>query len=95
LYARDAGESIELHVTDEGAGFSPDFRARAFDRFSRGDEARSRGGSGLGLAIVSAIAAAHGGSAGAADRSDGGADVWVAVPRVDSSVPRPRVGAFI
>ena len=46
---------------------------RAFERFSRGDDARTRGGSGLGLAIVEAVAQAHGGSAGiAAERERGG-----------------------
>ena len=40
----------------------------------------ARGGSGLGLAIVAAIARAHGGEAGAADRPGGGADVWIELP---------------
>ena len=37
--------------------------ARVFERFFRGDPARTRasGGSGLGLSIVAAIAVAHGG----------------------------------
>ena len=35
----------------------------AFERFTRGDEARDRGGTGLGLAIVEAVARAHGGRA--------------------------------
>ena len=55
---------VELHVTDEGAGFPAGFAERAFDRFSRADEARSPGGTGLGLAIVQLIASAHGGVAG-------------------------------
>ena len=53
---------------------------RAFERFSRGDDARTRGGSGLGLAIVEAIAQAHGGAAGIAANGTG-ADVWISLPR--------------
>ena len=37
----------------------------------------TRGGSGLGLAIVDTVARAHRGSAHAANREDGGADVWL------------------
>ena len=47
--------------TDEGDGFPAEFMPRAFERFSRADEARAGGGAGLGLAIVEAIARAHGG----------------------------------
>jgi len=53
----------ELSVSDAGAGFEPALADRAFERFARGDGARTRGGTGLGLAIVKAIADAHGGSA--------------------------------
>jgi heavy metal sensor kinase len=77
--ARRAG-SVELHVEDEGQGFPPPFLDRAFERFSRGDDVRSTSGSGLGLAIVAAVALAHGGTAHAANRSDGGADVWMVLP---------------
>jgi two-component system, OmpR family, sensor kinase len=77
--AEDDGH-IELHVLDEGAGFTPAFLPRAFERFTRADESRSGGGSGLGLAIVDAIARGHGGSAHAANRPEGGADVWLSLP---------------
>lgn len=81
LFAVERDDVVELHVTDGGSGFPEDFLERAFDRFSRADEARNTGGSGLGLSIVALIAQAHGGSAGAANRPEGGADVWLSLPR--------------
>ena len=82
LSARAGGELVELHVTDEGGGFPDDISDRAFERFGRAAEARASGsGSGLGLAIVEAIAQAHGGHARARNRAEGGADVWIALPR--------------
>jgi two-component system OmpR family sensor kinase len=73
--------SVELHVLDDGPGFQAALLERAFERFSRGDEARSTDGSGLGLAIVETVARAHGGSAHAANRAAGGADVWLELPQ--------------
>ena len=59
-----------IDVLDEGPGFPPEFLPHAFDRFSRGDPARSRdGGAGLGLSIVRAVAEAHGGSVEAVNRA--------------------------
>ncbi|WP_307861836.1 HAMP domain-containing sensor histidine kinase [Nocardioides sp. SYSU D00065] len=50
-------------VHDDGPGFAPDLAPRAFERFTRGDVARTRaGGAGLGLSLVEAIVGAHGGS---------------------------------
>jgi signal transduction histidine kinase len=85
LRAVEAGEAVELHVLDDGSGFPPEFRPRAFDRFSRADEARSGGGSGLGLSIVELVARAHGGSAGLRNRPQGGADVWLSLPRAPAA----------
>ena len=46
LRARAAAGSVELEVADEGPGFAPELAGRAFERFARGDEARTRGGAG-------------------------------------------------
>jgi signal transduction histidine kinase len=91
LEAKERAGFVELHVRDSGSGFPAEFRDRAFDRFSRADEARSGGGSGLGLSIVDVVAQAHGGAAGARNRTSGGADVWLSLPesRVASDVPVP------
>ena len=80
LHAEERGGLVELHVSDGGSGFPPEFRERAFDRFSRADEARTGGGSGLGLSIVELVAAAHGGEVGLSDTWSGGADVWISLP---------------
>jgi len=63
LVAAERHGSVDLRVTDEGAGFPRDFAPRAFERFSRAEQSRGGGGAGLGLAIVAAVAEAHGGAA--------------------------------
>jgi two-component system OmpR family sensor kinase len=58
--------AVVLDVADHGQGLTPEQAERVFERFYRADQARNRksgGGSGLGLAIVSALVAAHGGTA--------------------------------
>jgi two-component system, OmpR family, sensor kinase len=67
----DTDGGVELEVSDGGPGFAPELAGRAFERFARGDAARTRGGTGLGLAIVRAIAEAHGGRAEIVDGAPG------------------------
>ena len=80
LTACERDSRVELHVIDEGGGFPPEFLPRAFDRFSRADDARSGDGTGLGMSIADVVAKAHGGSAHASNRESGGADVWLSIP---------------
>ena len=56
--------SVVLEVADQGPGMSPEQAEHVFERFYRGDQARTRkaGGTGLGLAIVAALVATHGGT---------------------------------
>jgi len=72
---RDEGGWAVLTVADDGPGIPAEDTERAFGRFARLDNARSRAGgtegSGLGLAIVRSTAEAHGGSASLGDARPG------------------------
>jgi two-component system OmpR family sensor kinase len=70
LSLEPADGHVELTVTDEGPGIAPELLDRVFERFVRGDRARSRatGSTGLGLAIVQAVVQAHGGTVTVASR---------------------------
>jgi two-component system OmpR family sensor kinase len=74
--------AVSFEVSDTGQGFPAGFLPRAFEPFARPDSSRSRldGGTGLGLAIVRAVAEAHGGSAEARNRPEGGASVLLRIP---------------
>jgi signal transduction histidine kinase len=64
VVALDTPGSLVVRVTDDGAGFPPDFVDRAFESFTRADSARTRDGSGtgLGLAIAHRFVTALGGA---------------------------------
>jgi heavy metal sensor kinase len=81
LEARD-GE-LRMAVSDTGTGIAPEALPHLFDRFYRGDQARSRqdGGFGLGLAIVKWVAESHGGSAGVSSQPGAGSTFTVTLPR--------------
>jgi signal transduction histidine kinase len=76
-----------LRVADDGPGIAPADRERAFDRFARLDDARSRdtGGTGLGLSIVRELVHRRGGEISLADSAYGGLLVEVRLPVSGSS----------
>ncbi|MGV9559004.1 ATP-binding protein [Streptomyces sp. NPDC003401] len=84
------GPWLCVDVQDNGQGIPPDLLPRVFERFARGDSARSRatGSTGLGLAIVQAVATAHGGAV-TVDSVPGQTVFTVHLPALAPAVPRP------
>jgi signal transduction histidine kinase len=76
-----------VSITDTGPGIPEPLRAVIFDRFARGDAARSRrtGGAGLGLAICNAIVSAHKGTIAIDDDYVGGTRIIVRLPVTELS----------
>ncbi len=87
LTAGQAPGTVELSVTDDGPGIAPQLQPALFERFVRGDSARSRGrggaaSTGLGLAIVNAVTTAHDGSIDV-DSKPGRTRFAITLPRLD------------
>ncbi|MEX3977162.1 DUF4118 domain-containing protein [Paraburkholderia caribensis] len=86
---------VRVTVDDTGPGLPPGMEARIFEKFTRGEKESAKPGIGLGLAICRAIAEAHGGRIGAANRvaADGrveGARFWFTLP-IETPPPVPDV----
>ncbi|HET8700590.1 MAG TPA: ATP-binding protein [Nitrococcus sp.] len=79
----DNEKLLRIIVRDAGPGIPQSELARVFEPFYRleGSRNRNSGGSGLGLTIARNIAAAHGGSLQLVNRSGGGLDAILRLPR--------------
>jgi signal transduction histidine kinase len=83
------GGRARLQVIDSGTGIDPRHLPRIFDRFYRGDQARTGEGSGLGLAIAKWIVGVHGGHIHAGNMPERGAVFTVTLPVMHRDQRRP------
>ena len=77
---RNRQAAAVLEVADHGPGLTKEQAEHVFERFYRGDQARTSGGTGLGLAIVAALVTAHGGAAWVRSQPGSGATFCIALP---------------
>jgi signal transduction histidine kinase len=69
-----------LTVADDGKGVDAADLPRLFERFYRGDQARTSRGTGLGLAIVKHVVTSAGGEVGAASEPGRGLEIRASFP---------------
>ncbi|MBO7743778.1 sensor histidine kinase [Paenibacillus sp. MWE-103] len=83
ITARSEGQLVYISVTDNGKGIADEDLPYLFERFYRGDKARSRaeGGTGLGLSIAQWIMNAHDGSIRIDSKLGEGTKVELLFPR--------------
>jgi signal transduction histidine kinase len=86
------GESVAIHVSDDGPGIAPADQERIFERFYRAPGSRSGEGTGLGLAIARWIVEEHQGTITLRSVPGEGAafTVWLPAapaPRMETDVP--------
>jgi signal transduction histidine kinase/ActR/RegA family two-component response regulator len=73
VVAQRVGDTVEVCVSDDGAGIAPELQPFIFDLFTQGYRSleRAQGGLGIGLSLVRAITRLHGGSATVASEGAG------------------------
>lgn len=78
--ARAGGGTLDIYVTDRGAGIKQEEQSRIFDRFYRGTTERNLKGTGMGLAIAREIVRAHGQEIGVKSRLGEGSEFSFSLP---------------
>mgnify|MGYP000343401218 CR=1 FL=1 len=93
LKAATVDSIVRIQVQDTGAGIPPEELPYIFDRFWRGDRARTHAGgasSGLGLAIAKQLIQAHNGRISVESTVGEGTTFTIVLPQVQSTPDEPR-----
>ncbi len=94
LAVHGAETQVEISVTDDGIGISPEMLPRVFDLFAQEDKTldRAQGGLGIGLTLVRSLVELHGGSVEARSAGKGrGSKFLVRLPALQLPPTTPRV----
>jgi signal transduction histidine kinase/DNA-binding response OmpR family regulator len=90
---RDAGDAVELSVSDTGSGIAPQHLPHLFQRFHRipGKPARTHEGTGIGLALVQELVRLHGGTVSVGSVDGQGSCFTVRLPKGIEHLPAEQV----
>ncbi|MDA0367128.1 MAG: PAS domain-containing sensor histidine kinase [Proteobacteria bacterium] len=90
----EVGDSARIVVRDHGAGISPSFRSKVFEKFAQAERGPGpHAGSGLGLSISKQFVQQMGGEIGVETPRDGGTRFFVLLPIVDRQAANAESGA--
>lgn len=79
----ESNSSVDIHIRDTGKGISENDLTHIFDRFYRGDQARTKqkNGFGLGLSIAKWIVDVHHGTIKVTSKLGKGTEVFIRLPK--------------
>lgn len=84
IRAETSAGNLVVRVRDHGAGLPSGEETRVFEKFHRVRTEEAQSGFGLGLSICKYIVEAHGGTIGASNHADGGAEFRFSLPLAGS-----------
>ncbi|MFP3879748.1 MAG: ATP-binding protein [Dehalococcoidia bacterium] len=84
-------DSVVVDIADTGMGIAKEDQARVFERFYKGDKARTGEGTGMGLAIAKHVIEAHGGNIWVVSEEGKGSTFSFCLPLRPGSRQKPEI----